>query len=257
MNHFKHRHAKQRFSAAIEYLKGVAHTVFWGGLWVAIMAAAYRVWVDIHNPRLFPIRQVVVVARSLHVPRAELEKTVYAHLNGTLITLNESALKASLMKMPWVENVSIRRVWPGQLKIQITEQIPVARWGSQSLMNERTEVFSPSPNSFPQGLPLLSGPQDSQAEVWQAYHHFNQVFAPLDLQVMAVQLSTRHSWQFLLSNGIEVVLGREELESRLRRFIKLYPRLFAARADEIAQVDLRYPNGFAVKWKLKQVKPSA
>lgn len=239
---------KQR-SSLREAWRVILHTVFWGGLWTALGVGAYQLWVDLHNPALLPIREVVIVGKHLHVSKAELEKAVNSHLGGTLLTLKESELKADLMQFPWVENVSIRRVWPGELKIKITPQDPVAQWGHKSLMNSHLELFSPSLDSFPKDLPVLFGPKGSQAELWKEYQYLNKELLPLKLSVQTLNLSSRHSWSLRLSNGIKVILGRDEIELRLKRLIKIYPRLFAPKAEEIAQIDLRYPNGFAVKWK--------
>jgi cell division protein FtsQ len=54
-----------------------------------------------------------------------------------------------------------------------------------------------------------------------------------------------------LDNGMLVEMGREQQKSpvgvRLQRFIEAYPELVAKRAARPAVVDLRYPNGFAMR----------
>jgi len=53
-----------------------------------------------------------------------------------------------------------------------------------------------------------------------------------------------------LDNGMALMLGRQEKShERLLRFVRSYNRVLAARAEQIEQVDLRYTNGFAVRWK--------
>lgn len=240
-------YSRRQRSSWREAWRVILHTVFWGGLWTALVVGAYQLWVDLHNPALLPIREVIIVGNHLHISKAELEKAVNSHLSGTLLTLRESELKADLMQFPWVENVSIRRIWPGELKIKITPQDPVAQWGRKRLMNSHLELFSPALKTFPKDLPQLFGPKGSEAEVWRAYQHFNEALKPLNLNLKSLHLSSRHSWSFVLSNGVEIILGRDEIDLRLKRLIKLYPKLFAAKADEIASIDLRYPNGFAVR----------
>jgi cell division protein FtsQ len=48
---------------------------------------------------------------------------------------------------------------------------------------------------------------------------------------------------------MELDFGRQAFEERLDRFAKAYPGLLATRADAVAAVDLRYSNGFAVRWR--------
>ena len=49
-----------------------------------------------------------------------------------------------------------------------------------------------------------------------------------------------------LASGVTLELGRENIESRLDRFIAAYPRTVGRLQRRITYVDLRYPNGFAV-----------
>jgi cell division protein FtsQ len=66
-----------------------------------------------------------------------------------------------------------------------------------------------------------------------------------------VTLSPRLAWQLKLENGMRVDIGREQpkspLAARLQRFIDFYPEAIAKRATPPAVVDLRYPNGFAMR----------
>ena len=66
-----------------------------------------------------------------------------------------------------------------------------------------------------------------------------------------VTLSPRLAWQLKLQNGMLVDIGREQPKSpvgvRLARFIEVYPEMVAKRAVRPAVVDLRYPNGFAMR----------
>ena len=61
----------------------------------------------------------------------------------------------------------------------------------------------------------------------------------------------RLAWQMKLSQGMLIDLGREQprapLLARLERFIEIYPIAVAQRATLPSVVDLRYPNGFAMR----------
>jgi cell division protein FtsQ len=45
-------------------------------------------------------------------------------------------------------------------------------------------------------------------------------------------------------------LGRLQLEQRLQRFVRSWPMVLAHAAERISVIDLRYSNGFAVRWQL-------
>ena len=48
--------------------------------------------------------------------------------------------------------------------------------------------------------------------------------------------------------GGAVVIGRDQPQQRLARFIAVMPMLLQGRTGSFVYADLRYSNGFAVKW---------
>jgi len=64
-----------------------------------------------------------------------------------------------------------------------------------------------------------------------------------------LNLEQRGAWTLRLGNGIDVVLGRDQVEQRFERFMTVYQARLASRADEVSRVDARYTNGVAVQWK--------
>ncbi|MDZ7584667.1 MAG: cell division protein FtsQ/DivIB, partial [Thiobacillus sp.] len=104
------------------------------------------------------------------------------------------------------------------------------------------------------------GPEDSSAEVVAAYRRHQAALAPLGMTIDELRLSPRRAWRLRLANGMTLALGREQADARLARFIAVYPRLFGAQpaTQDLAAaapnapitpatVDLRYPDGFAVR----------
>jgi cell division protein FtsQ len=81
------------------------------------------------------------------------------------------------------------------------------------------------------------------------FHDFNQMFRPFGLSVTRLSLEARGAWTLTLDNDIRVVLGREALNERLQRFLDLYKQRLAEHAAQIEQIDIRYTNGIAVRWR--------
>jgi cell division protein FtsQ len=44
-------------------------------------------------------------------------------------------------------------------------------------------------------------------------------------------------------------LGRRDVDERIERFIRTASQVIAHRVTEIAYVDMRYSNGFAIGWR--------
>jgi cell division protein FtsQ len=67
----------------------------------------------------------------------------------------------------------------------------------------------------------------------------------------AVELSDRYAWTVKLSNGTTLELGREqgrELQRvRVQRLVAIWPQLASRLPNRIESIDMRYPNGLALK----------
>ena len=218
----------------------------------AALLAAAAVWL-VRVPSL-PVRQVVFTQELLHTQRAELEQALPGVLRGNFFSLDLEAVRGALEMMPWVRKVELRRVWPARLEVKIEEHRPVARWGEGrgELVNSFGEVFAATPPE-PElaALPMLYGPPGTAPEVLKRYGEFVGNFKPLTQRPVQVTLSPRLAWQLKMENGMLVDLGREQPKSpvgvRLARFIEVYPETVGKRSTRPAVVDLRYPNGFAMR----------
>ena len=61
-----------------------------------------------------------------------------------------------------------------------------------------------------------------------------------------MRLDARRSWTLQLDDGLVIRLGNKDVQARLTRFFRVYPRL-QQMATQVREMDLRYPNGFAIR----------
>ena len=216
---------------------------------------------------LFPVREVEVQGPLKHAARADLEHAA-AGLGGNFFALDLRAVRARFEQVPWVRHVDVRRVWPDRVEARVEEHVALARWGDDALVNTFGEKFrdgarSPGDRAPSLNLPMLAGPEGSEALVAERYRRFTEVLAPLGESVERVVLTPRHAWQLRLASGLTLELGRdgsETVEQRLARFVAVFPETLgrlakrdaASLPQRFTHVDLRYPNGFALRvagWK--------
>ena len=198
------------------------------------------------DPDNLPLRTVQLEGRFHQLDRAALEAWMAPAIEGGFFTVDVAAVQQRVQAMPWVDRVSVRRVWPDRLLVQVEEQRPVARWGDKGFLNVRGEPFVPGRYQGG-GLPLLSGPAGREKQVLEAYRRMNETLAGLQLTIVELHQDARRAWHLRLSNGVTIELGRAAPEQRLARFVAVYPALLASDQAGIAAVDLRYSNGFAVR----------
>lgn len=244
-----------------QLLNALADLLFVAG--AAALLATAAVWL-VRMPSL-PIRQVVFDRELKHVRRIEVEQALPAAIRGNFFSLNLDAVRAALEKLPWVRRVEVRRVWPARLEVRLEEHQAAARWddgrlaGRNELVNTFGEVFPAAlPEEEAMLLPLLHGPQGTSPVLLKRYGEFVQAFRPVGHKPVQVLLSPRLAWQLKLDDGMLVDIGREQpkapVGARLQRFVEIYPAAVANRPMRPAAVDLRYPNGFAMRVAGSEVK---
>lgn len=217
----------------------------------AVMFAAFLVWAGFYllNPATLPIKQVRIEGEFRNLSTTSLQDLARPKVTGGFFNIDVSAVRNTLLAEPWVRDVSVHRVWPDSLQVFVTEQVAVARWKDNGLLNRSSELFIPDRASFPSGLPVLDGPEGSQAMMMDKYFYLQKQLEPLAIQVSVLRLDDRRAWMFETTEGLLVVIGRKDFEERVTRFVELIPGNLGTRIQEAEMIDMRYPNGFSVRWK--------
>lgn len=196
-----------------------------------------------------PLKTVLMENSLQRVDERNVRSVLAAHINTGFLALDVQAIKTELEADPWIEQAVITRIWPDTLSVAITEEIAIARWGEDSLLNQYGEIFKPAVIEEDLALPFLKGPEGAQQRVMEQYQSFSQMLFASGLRVRALELSERGSWTLRMDNDVLVTIGRNDVVERLQRLVKLYDSLFYAQIGEIAAFDLRYNNGISIRNK--------
>ncbi|MBC2770364.1 cell division protein FtsQ/DivIB [Pusillimonas minor] len=234
---------------------------------LALLAMVVGVVVWVVQRPYFAIAQVQIKPMDEqalgYVSVATVQATIAGKLMGNFFSVNLDEARRLLETVPWVRNVSIRRVWPNTLQVEFEEQQPLALWNEDQMINTWGEAFRANQGELPDdaALPEFSGPQDAERLVVQRYAELVRWFAPLGLTVREIHLSPRYAWSVKLSDGLLLNLGRDPaadvadphgrsgalpFAKRIERFVQAWPVLAQQMQQKVASADLRYPDGFAV-----------
>jgi cell division protein FtsQ len=214
--------------------------------------AALAAHIDTVRLRLetfLPVAYVRVEGGLWHLDVAEFRKALLPYARGGYFTADLDGIEAEARHFAWVDKVWVARVWPDTLLVRIEEHKPVARWGEDSLLNERGERFSPPDVALHAHLPLLSGPAGQEKPMLDTMRALNAKLQPRQMRIESLRLSKRRAWVAQLADGMEIVFGNQDPLAALDRLLTLLPRLGDTRIAAIRKLDLRYPNGFSVVWK--------
>ena len=164
--------------------------VLWGGL------AGGAIWTLawLATPHNVPLERVRIDGDFRHTKRVMLQKTLAAQLEGSFFSLDLDRVRSAVESLPWIEQASVRRVWPATLVVRVEERVALARWGGDSVVSPQGEVFRPDPSSVPPGLAILSGPAGSAREVVHRYGWMRRNLQRRGLNILRLELSGRHAW---------------------------------------------------------------
>ncbi len=220
-----------------------------------VAALAYAAVMTLVRLPFFPLKQVVVVSALNQVTPAQIEVAARSSLAGNFFTVNLDEVRSAFEKLPWVRKTSVRRRWPDGVELAIEEHVAAARWrnseGEARLVNSHGEVFAASLATGHAALPQFGGPEGSAPQMLARYREFAELLAPLGRASKTVTLSPRLAWQLRLDDGLTLELGRDQskhpIHERLRRFVGTYGEARKRAKTAIATIDMRYPNGFALR----------
>lgn len=158
-----------------------------------------------------------------------------------------TTLEEKLLTIPWLKAVIVRKMWPDKLSLTLFEHQPVAVWNNNQFLSEQGVVFTLPGDRFDKtGLPILYGPDLEGKNVLNAWNKISADLRARNLALKAVEVDNRGSWSIVLTNGIELRLGRGEWAPKIDRFVAVFPHITAPEGQRLSYVDLRYEHGAAV-----------
>ncbi len=224
-----------------------------------VIAAGFVVvkWMDDASRQ--PLSKLVVTGQTHYTTNDDIRQAILSlGAPGTFMSQDVDIIQQQIERLPWIQQVSVRKQWPDELKIHLVEYVPVARWNDLHMVDADGKSFSvPANHIGKEEMPMLYGPEGSETEVLTGYHQMSDLLAASKFKLKVASMTARRSWQLVLSDDVRLELGRNEDMKRLKRFIQLYPTLQQqgqAENKRITYVDLRYDSGAAVGWAPAEIK---
>jgi cell division protein FtsQ len=198
---------------------------------------------------MVPIRHVQVEGAFQYIDKQDIQMKINPLVQAGYFSVDLQAIRNSLMRLPWTESIQVQRIWPDRLKLRIYEQKPVIRWQEHSLLNEQGEVFRPLNIDRFQTLPVLYAPNEQRLALLEVMHGISVSLMDEGLYLTEFRVNERQSWLLSMENGLVIQLGRLQ---PLEKFSQLMKALIVSGGElvnKMVYVDMRYPNGYAVRWR--------
>ncbi|MBB3104637.1 cell division protein FtsQ/DivIB [Azomonas macrocytogenes] len=231
---------------ALKYLLSTLAVV---GAVAGVLVGAYEFGPEVLSYANRPIAKVVIEGDLVYADRQAVQQNISFFAERNFFDVDLVGMRHGLEQMPWIAHAEVRRVWPDQIVVHLDEQLPIARWGDEALLNNQGQTFKPAELKEYEHLPQLQGPQWAKQRIMQQYQTLSQMLRPVGFSITRLELRDRGSWFLSTGQGIELLLGRDHLVEKIRRFGTIYRQTLKQQSENIARIDLRYSNGLAVAWR--------
>jgi len=214
-----------------------------------LAAAAVALWVA-QRP-WFDFRRIEVGGDVRHISRAAVRAAIAGRLAGNYFTMRLDQARRAFEALPWVAEVSVRRIWPNRLRVTLIEHQALGEWSDGRLVSDAGVLFLANPAEAEADGPLVSfsGPAQYALQAVRHFHDFSAALNPLQIRIVSLRISDRASWSLRTTPRMQVELGRDDppgrLQQRLATIAAAYPAVTARLGGPVTRIDARYSNGFA------------
>jgi cell division protein FtsQ len=157
-----------------------------------VLVAAALVMKFAHSPR-FDLRRIEVVGDVHHISRAAVRAAISGRLVGNYFTIHLDQARRAFETLPWVAQVSVRRIWPDRLRVTLTEHRALGEWSDGRLVSDAGVLFVANPAEAEADGPLVSfaGPPRYATDAVDRFRRFSALLSPLQLRIAALHISDR------------------------------------------------------------------
>ena len=175
------------------------------------------------------------------------------YVTQNLLRVDLEKIQETLTAHPFVKEVSIKRVYPFSLVIDVKEKTPSALWvagdGAVLVLDEKGEAYRSLGRDDVKGLYMISTREKSDAK--SVFHETNSFIADGLIkkgQLSEVSYANGNLTMFGFDDGVEIILGKEDHKTRLKRAMTVLKDA-SKRGLVIKCIDARFEKGAIIQEK--------
>ena len=185
------------------------------------------------------------------LPESEILAKIYPFLKDSIFGTDMGKVRAAITSHPFVRDVRVKRVFPFSILIDVRERVPSALWvgpgGDIQTLDEDGAPYRGLSKGSARDLLVISAKETSEAKsIFREATDWDRrgIIKKADLSEIAY--NEGNITLFSLNDGVEIILGREERQERLKRAIAVLEDA-KKRGVLIKCIDARFENGAIIK----------
>jgi len=239
-------------------------------LWVAVggavvAAGTFAVRYMLYSPQMLLLKpDQIDVSGNRIVQREEVLKLFVHDRNRSVVRIPLDTRRAQIQELSWVEDVSVQRILPNRLRVEITERTPVAffRNGTELTLVDAHGVLLDRPEGEDFHFPIITGlsesmPREEREKRMQTYLEFLKdvdlvkpgssdniseldLGNPRDLKAVLAGLSAADRKQ-----AVTVHFGQNDFAGKYKTLVDNFAQ-WQANAGRVQSIDLQYSRQVVV-----------
>lgn len=226
----------------------VAYLLAWGAYGMVLSGQTLEVINNSTARAGFAISAVRITGQR-ESDEGDVLDTLSIHSGQSLFLYDANSARDRLKTLPWVQSVSVMKLYPSTLRIILEERVPSALW--QRSISEPVQIVDSAGNIIPgriearyARLPRVVG-EGAETRVAEITSLLDDVPA-LQKRVRASMLVSHRRWDLFLDNGVQVMLPEADPLKAAEKLQALDSKSGLLDRD-ITVVDLRLPDRVAVR----------
>ncbi|BBA85180.1 cell division protein FtsQ [endosymbiont of Sipalinus gigas] len=171
------------------------------------------------------------------------------NIKYNFINLDILNIKKKIEKIYCIKKIIIKKKYPNTLYVNILEYNPLIRLNYSNLfIDKNLNIFSILKNI--DNIPILISNYIDIKKINNFIKIENKLLS-IKLNINYIKISKNNSWSIKTKNNIILKLGKKNIINRLNRFVTFYNLIINESKllnKSIEYIDLRYKNGFSIKW---------
>ena len=217
---------------------------------ISTLSVLTLVYLLTRNEPIFFLKNVRISGTE-QLGEADIMNKVSPLLKESLLKIDAAKMKEAITSHPFVKDVSIKRMYPFSILIDVKEKKPCALWidgaGSIMVLDENGEPYRGLMKSDEKGLFVINALSKGEAKsVFREASAWIRSGLLKKETLSEIYYNEGNITVFGFENGVEIILGKEDQDKRLKRAVTVFEDA-KRRGLLIKCIDARFEKGAIIQ----------